>query len=110
MTTVVPSVECLIDLISLVDRNDRFFDFPKVLGADIVTYSAELALDADARRIVRTRVNGVERRATLRVGVMVVVREVASAMIKPKAKRTTSAVVSDIPTAATPRWQAQDTT
>lgn len=51
----------------------------------VLSETAKFALDGDAARIVRSGLDGVEGRAALRVGVVVVVVEVASAVVEPSA-------------------------
>ena len=53
MSAVVPRVQILIDLVGLVDCGDRQFIVPEVLDGDVVSDSAEFALDANSRWVVR---------------------------------------------------------
>lgn len=54
-----------------------------LVDGDVVPDTAKLALEANPAAVVRGRLDRVERRAALRVGVMVVVGEVARAVVVP---------------------------
>lgn len=82
-TAVVPGVKGLVDLIGLVDGVDGRLDLPQVLRGDVVAGAAELALDGDALVVVGGGGPGVEGRATLRVGIVVVVVPITEAVVVP---------------------------
>lgn len=97
VSPVVVCVEVLVDLVGLVDLFNCLLDIPEaarfvksvigqallydchlLIDRDIVAESAELALEADALRVIRRRVLGVKWSAALRVGVVVVVLDLIS--------------------------------
>lgn len=83
MAAIVPDLDRLVDLVSLVDPVDRLLDFPQMVGRDVVTDSAELALDSNTLMVVRSRLERVERCSALWAGIMVIIMPVAIAMVDP---------------------------
>lgn len=92
MTTVVPYLDGPFHLIGLVDRVDRFGDIPETnrivsisaLGGGvstqyllvqrhIVSNTSEFALNANPAGVIRARWGGIEWRAALRTGIVVIV-------------------------------------
>lgn len=83
MASEIPRIKRVIHLVGLVDTIDSLLNLPKVLGGDIVTSATEFTLEADARWVELGRVDVVLWRATSWASVVVVVTEVASAVIEP---------------------------
>ncbi len=54
-----------------------------MLGRDVVANATKFTLNANFGRVIRTRIDGIERCTALWVGVMMIIREVTSAVIKP---------------------------
>lgn len=70
-----------------------------LLDGDVVADTSELALDADPVAVVRGRLDRVERRAALGAGVLVVVGEVARAVVVPPRCRVDQPAAVDGPDA-----------
>jgi hypothetical protein len=73
MCSIIPHLKPLINLIRLINSIYSFLYVPEMVNGDIVTDAAEFALKTDAGGEEGGGAEGVERGATLRVGVVVVI-------------------------------------
>lgn len=83
MPPIIPRRERLVNLVRLINSINRRLHVPEVVDGDVIPGPAELALEADTAGVVGARGGGVEGRPALRVRVVVVVVEVACAMVVP---------------------------
>lgn len=103
VATVVPNVKIIGHLVSLVDWVDGVDVVPQatsinwlivpvgaidlLLDRNICANTAKFTLDCNSAWVMRTWLYGVERCATLRVWVMMIVAEVAMPVVNPSGRR-----------------------
>lgn len=83
MSAIVPFINSIIQLVCLTDAVDSLWNLPEVVGRDVMSGAAKLALKADARWVEGAGPTVMPRSTALRARVMVVVAKVASAVIVP---------------------------